>query len=73
MKQIIDGLMYDTDTAEMLLEYENRKLYRTEKNNFFIVYSNEVITPITEANAKAIIGRVNVDRYLEVFDAPEEA
>ena len=77
MKKIIKGVLYDTDNAELLYTYvsfRKRKLYyRTEKGNYFCVYSNKEIQPMTEDEFKEFIGEVDPDKYIELFGMPEEA
>ena len=75
MKKVIKGLLYDTDTATMVYFEENtkRRLYRTPKGNFFIMYPNGIITPKTEEETKSYLGEKDVDAYIEIFGEPEEA
>ncbi|MBR2493283.1 MAG: hypothetical protein IKB64_07495 [Paludibacteraceae bacterium] len=77
MKKIIKGVLYDTDKAELLYTYvsfRKRKLYyRTEKHNYFCVYSNKEIQPMTEDEFKEFIGEVDPYKYIELFGMPEEA
>ena len=75
MQKIIDGLLYDTDTAtEIYVDAKtNRKYYRTEKGNFFCLFSNQEIRPISEKSMKDYLGEVSVETYIEVFEMPELA
>jgi len=77
MKKIIKGVLYDTDKAELLytyVQFRKRKMYyRTEKLNYFCVYSNKEIVPMTEDEFKEFIGEVDPDKYIELFGMPEEA
>jgi len=77
MKKIINGLLYDTDKAELLwterLFRKVRNYYRTEKKNYFCVYANKEIYPMTEDEFKEYLGEKDPDRYIELFGSPEEA
>jgi hypothetical protein len=60
VKEIVDGRLYSTDSAELLaFDLRNDKfLYRTKKGDFFLHYSTlwqdeqEYIEPIDEIEAK---------------------
>lgn len=77
MKKIIDGLLYDTDKATLVWQedkFRKRNLYfRTEKGNYFVLYSSKVIQPITEEKFKEILGEADPDRYIELFDNIDNA
>lgn len=75
MKKIIDGLLYDTDTAELIYfdESTKRRLYRALKGRFFMMYPNGVITPKTDEETMRYLGERDVDKYIELFNEPEEA
>lgn len=75
MKRIIDNLLYDTDTATLInTEKENnRKLYKTPNNNFFMLYPTGEIKPKTENSVRDYLGIRNVEKYIELFGEPEEA
>lgn len=75
MKKIVKGLLYDTDTAELIYfeESTKRKLYRTPKGRFFIAYPNGVITPKTDEETMAYLGERDAEKYIEVFGVVEEA
>ena len=61
MKAIIDGLRYDTETAEMIDEasargyacndfsYWSEKLYRTKKGNYFLAGEGGALSRYSEA------------------------
>ena len=73
MKRIYKGVLYDTDTSE-LIHYdaaENRKLYKTENGNFFVLYNNSDIYPKTEESAKDYLGKRDVEKYVELWGNPE--
>ena len=84
MKKIIDGKLYDTETAELVysLEDTNTHFYKTRKGNYFRyahgfqyttgVYKH-IITPVSESDVKNEIGICDTDKYIEMFGQPEEA
>lgn len=75
MQKIVNGLLYDTKTAEIVYVEEDTKrmLYKTPNNNFFMFYPNGEIIPKTEESAKDYLGKKNVPKYIELFGEPQEA
>lgn len=75
MKRVIDGFLYDTDTATLVYTEEstNRKLYKTPNNNFFTLYPTGEIQDKSLADTKSYIGMRSVEKYIELFGEPEEA
>lgn len=75
MKRVINDLLYDTETAEMIYieEGTNRKLYRTPNGNFFTLYPTGEIRAKTEETAKDYLGKYDVEKYIKVFGEPKEA
>lgn len=75
MKRVINDLLYDTETAEMIYieEGTNRKLYRTPNGNFFTLYPTGEIRAKTEEAAKDYLGKYDVEKYIKVFGEPKEA
>lgn len=89
MKAIIDGLLYDTDKAKMLLEgifpLKVGKTYllpyKTPKGRYFTVKTKikdnsieeSLLTPQTETEIKSMICRESVDLYIKIFGEVEEA
>ena len=75
MQRVIDGLLYDTKTATVVHtdESNNRILYVTANNNFFMFYPTGEIVPKTEQSAKDYLGKYDVEKYIELFGQPEEA
>ena len=77
MKAIINGLLYDTEKAEYLGEYQNKfheanGVYRTKNNRIFIeTATGEFI--IDEKEIKEIMGKYCPDKYIELFGEVEEA
>lgn len=75
MKRIIDNLLYDTETADVVHVEESTKrvLYQTPNGNFFMFYPVGEIVPKTEESTKDYLGKYNVEKYIELFGEPEEA
>lgn len=75
MKVIIKGKLYDTDKSELIYtdKLRMRRYYMTEHRNFFVVYANGKAATKTEDDIKIILGEHDVEKYLELFPAPEEA
>ena len=75
MKKIIDDLLYDTETANLIHfdEDKRRSLYMTSNGNFFMLFITGEIRPKTEESVKEYLGRVNVKKYIEIFGEPEKA
>lgn len=75
MKRVINDLLYDTDTADLIFieEDTNRKLYKTPNGNFFTLYPTGEIRAKTGEATKDYLGRYDVEKYIEVFGEPREA
>ena len=89
MKAIINGLLYDTDKAKMLLEdifpLEIGKTYmlpyKTPKGRYFTVMTKikdngieeSLLAPKTETEIKSMICRTSVDLYIKIFGELEDA
>jgi regulator of protease activity HflC (stomatin/prohibitin superfamily) len=77
MRRIIDGLLYDTDTAEIIYEdntnNRHRVYYKTTNGRFFVVYQTGELAPKTETQIKELLGTYDVDKYIELFNEPKEA
>lgn len=75
MKKIINGLLYNTQTSEIIYvdEMTNRKIFRTEKGNFFLFYPNGEIVPKTKEDIKEYLGLNDTEKYIELFGDVEEA
>lgn len=89
-KAVVDGKLYDTETAEYITKLEDgRILFETLLGNYFTccsmvddykgvdsytyidVYGD--IKPETKEFAKEIIGRCDIEKYIELFGEPEQA
>lgn len=75
MQRVINGLLYDTKNAIVVHtdQNNNRVLYVTKNNNFFMLYPNGEIVPKTEQSTKDYLGKYNVKKYIELFREPQEA
>jgi hypothetical protein len=78
MKAIIDGKIYDTETAERIAEGVCVEVYRTKKGNWFkrtrdLYTDNHHVEPIGEKEARDLIGLNAPDRYDKYFGRAETA
>lgn len=75
MQRVIDGLLFDTETAELLYveEDKNRRLYKTPHGHFFTLYPTGEIREKSEQATKEYLGLYDVEKYIEVFGEPKEA
>ena len=78
MKKIINGKLYDTDTAERVYEelYLNKRrtLYLTTKGSWFLFYhAKKEIVPKTDAEVMEYLGERDADLYIKYFGDVEEA
>lgn len=75
MQRVINGLLYDTDTATIVhVEKATMNvLYQTKNGNFFMAYPNGEIVVKREESAKDYLGKHNVEKYIELFGEPQEA
>lgn len=77
MKKIVDGLLYDVDKATLIYKddkhRQTRSYYKTNNGNYFCVYGDDKINPMTEDEIKELLGEDNIDVYLKFFDEPPEA
>lgn len=75
MKRIIDGILYDTGTAELLYhdKAKNTKYYRTPVQHlFFIYYSRGEFSPVDETFMKNFLGEYDIAKYIQIFGEPQE-
>lgn len=75
MQRIIDGLLYDTRTADLIHmdEATKRQLYRTPNGRFFMFYQNGEIMAKDEESTKKYLSKHNIKKYIELFGEVEEA
>lgn len=76
IRQIIDEILYDTSKADYIGEYLIKngaypfevEVYQGRENKtFFYVCLGKVI-PLTEQEAKRIIGENDIEKYMKLFD-----
>ena len=74
MRKIINGKLYDTDTAEEIYSelylFKRRSLYRTTKGAWFMFYhANKEIHPMTDEEVMDYLGERDecIDIYLKYF------
>lgn len=83
MKKIINGRKYDTNTATRLFETYSGvgcsgKLYRKNNGEFFVAHltqwdgQSDWIEPISESEAKELIGEKDGDMYELYFGEVDE-
>ena len=75
MKKIINNLLYDTDSSELIYadESKGRRWYKTQNNSYFVLYGTGEIAPKTEESVRDYLGKNDVDKYIELFGEPKEA
>lgn len=75
MQVVINNLLYDTETAEVIHIEEDTKrvLYKTPHMNYFMLYPPNQIVPKSIESTKDYLGKYNVPKYIEEFGEPEEA
>lgn len=81
MKQIINNVLYDTEKAEKIVDYWSgyckRELYKGGRGYFSVVWdyfgTKYNIEPKDEDFVKALLGKINIDKYIELFGEPEQA
>lgn len=74
MKKIVNGLLYDIDKAEKIMECDLHSVYKTANGRLFITH--DVLNQITCTDMdsiKTFIGENNADLYIELFGTVQEA
>lgn len=74
MQRIIDGYIYDTETAELIYAEQSKSTmyYMTPKSNFFVVYANNEFQVVSEEFIKELLGKYDIAKYIEIFGEPQE-
>lgn len=75
MRRIVNGLLYDTNSAEEIYrdERRNKAWYKTPKGNYFTFYGTGEIVPVTEDAVKEFLGKNDIRAYIKLFGEVEEA
>lgn len=73
MKQIVNGVLYDTDFSTLI--YDNAidkiKYYKSNYGNYFMGFHNGELFPCSEDTIKYVLGKHDVLKYIELFGEPE--
>ena len=84
MRKIINGKAYDTDTADMIAEWQScgdpirwETLYRKKTGEFFLLINDPYrtgvrISPISEFEANMWVEDCANEKYEEIFGTQEE-
>ena len=80
MKKVIKNLLYDTDTAKLIISEVGsdgslvKRLYMTDNRAFFfLIIAADKIQPISEAECREWLGLFNYNAYVSVFGEPQKA
>ncbi|MVB11063.1 hypothetical protein CAFE_17650 [Caprobacter fermentans] len=78
MQTIIDGKLYDTDTATLVASSWREEIFRTRRGNWFkrvraLCSENFVLEKMNDAEAKRAVGILSPKSYETYFGRPEEA
>lgn len=80
MKKVIKNLLYDTDTAKLIISEVGsdgslvKRLYMTDNRAFFfLIIAADEIQPISEAECREWLGLFNYNAYVSVFGEPQKA
>lgn len=80
MKKVIQNLLYDTDTATLIISEADesgklvKRLYQTPNKAFFFLHiQSQEIQPISRDECREWLGLFNYDAYVKVFGEPEHA
>lgn len=83
IRQIYNGVLYDTSNATLIGEYDftpdevdvrryvlfsKTKVYQGNSNKIFFMENCGLIVPMTEDEARNIIGKFDADAYLKLFE-----
>lgn len=74
MKKIVNGLLYDTDKSEKIMDTDSHSVYQTPNGRLFVTH--DVLNEISCVNVDSIkefIGEHNADLYLKLFGNVQEA
>lgn len=75
MRAVIDGLIYDTDTAELIFDMTATKYYRSPKGQFFQVDIIKDGVEFLSLTPERVIRRLvmyDIEMYTKLFGKPKE-
>jgi len=74
MKRIINGYLYDTETADLIYtDFDrNRRYYATNNYRYFVALSNGLIMTVSVETIKMLLGTYDINKYIELFGEPKE-
>ena len=74
MQRIIDNILYDTEVSDLLYTdvYARSRYYKTVNGRYFIVHINGEFEVTNEDAVKEILGKYDIQMYIQVFGEPEE-
>ena len=71
MKQIIDEKLYDTENSQIICEFKNHRIYRTNKGTLFMTYfdnvNGEQVSNTNRNDIKDMIGMYVPSEYIKIF------
>ncbi|WAW14764.1 hypothetical protein [Peptostreptococcus equinus] len=81
MRKIINGVIFDTDKMELIIQDKNRRGYITSlyrgKKRYAIkepeVYGGHILRELQEDQFKKILADFSINKYLELYPDTEEA
>lgn len=74
MKQIINGLLYDTEKSELLVTCEYYSVWKTKNGRYFLTNDSDRCVKETDCYAiQDFLGRRYTDGYIKVFGEAQEA
>ena len=74
MKQIINGLLYDTEKSNLLVTCEYYSVWKTKNGRYFLTNDSECVVKETDYYAiQDFLGKRYPDEYIKVFGEVQEA
>lgn len=74
MKQIINGLLYDTEKSELLAVCEYYSVWQTKNGRYFLTNDSDGCVKETDFYAiQDFLGKRYPDEYIKVFGEVQEA
>ena len=74
MQRIINGFLYDTETADLIYTDTDtgRRYYATNNYRYFVALSNGLIMTVSVDTVKMLLGTYDIPKYIELFGEPKE-